>query len=61
MPGPFISIDQNSKVLWDTVPKLAALARQVWRGLHCVEDVDVAFTRPGPTRAETALPLAPER
>lgn len=43
----FISIDQNSNPLWDTVPKLAALARRGLAGLHCVEDIDVAFTRQG--------------
>ncbi|MFA4943687.1 MAG: hypothetical protein WC789_03180 [Lentisphaeria bacterium] len=58
----FLSIDQNSNVLWDTLPKLAALARQGWRGRHCVEDIDVAFTRQGAAAgAPAALELAPER
>ena len=57
----FISIDQNSHPLWDTVPKLAALARHGWRGTHCVEDIDIAFTRHGAAPGDTDLELAPER
>jgi hypothetical protein len=61
MSGTFISIDQNSHVLWDTVPKLQALARHGWRGTHAVEDIDVAFTRQGATAGDDTLALAPER
>ncbi len=60
-PPTFISIDQNSHVLWDTVPKLQALARAGWTGVHCVEDVDVAFTRQGAVAPGHDLELAPER
>jgi len=57
----FVSIDQNSHSLWDTVPKLQALAANGWTGTHFVEDVDVAFTRRGAAPGDTALALAPER
>ncbi len=58
----FISIDQNSNVLWDALPKLAALARHGLTGVHAVEDVDVAFTRQGADPAAgAALALEPER
>lgn len=58
--GPFLSIDQNSNVFWDTLPKLAALARRGLAGRHCVEDIDVAFTRQGAAPGDTALRLEPE-
>lgn len=48
----FISIDQNCHSLWDAVPKLDALCRQGYSGVHCIEDVDVAFT----LRGGAALP-----
>ncbi|MFW6367176.1 MAG: hypothetical protein ACOC0L_00770 [bacterium] len=48
----FISIDQNCHSLWDAVPKLDALCRQGHSGIHCIEDVDVAFT----LRGGAALP-----
>lgn len=57
----FISVDQNSHPLWDTVPKLAALVRHGWHGTHAVEDVDVAFTRQGAHAPDGGLELAPER
>ena len=56
----FLSIDQNSQPLWDTVPKLAALSAHGWAGTHCLEDVDVAFTRHGAGPGETGLELARE-
>lgn len=60
LAGSFLSIDQNSNVFWDTLPKLAALARRGLAGRHCVEDIDVAFTRQG--AAPGAAPaLEPER
>lgn len=54
----YISIDQNSHPLWDVVPKLHALSAQNKSGLHCIEDVDVAFTRRG---ASAGDPLKLER
>ncbi len=42
-----ISIDQNSNSLWDTLPKLQALEKQGIKFTHCIEDIDVAFTRVG--------------
>ncbi|OGV70817.1 MAG: hypothetical protein A3K19_26875 [Lentisphaerae bacterium RIFOXYB12_FULL_65_16] len=57
----FISIDQNSHSLWDTIPKLQAVAVRGWRGIHCVEDVDVAFTRRGAAGADSRLELVLER
>lgn len=57
----FISIDQNSNTFWDTVPKLAALARQGWSGTHCLEDVDMAFTRRGIRPGDPTLELVRER
>ena len=63
MRNKFISIDQNSHSLWDTVPKLHALTAAGWRGRHFVEDVDVAFTRRGATPdqiGDESLELAPE-
>ena len=47
MENKYISIDQNSNGLWDTVPKLAALYAHGLTGTHCLEDVDAAFTRRG--------------
>lgn len=59
--SPFLSIDQNSHTLWDTVPKLAALARHGWSGTHFVEDIDVAFTRRGAQLEDSGLDLVRER
>lgn len=59
--SPFLSIDQNSHTLWDTVPKLAALDRHGWSGTHFVEDVDVAFTRRGGQLGDSSLALVRER
>lgn len=61
MSSSFISIDQNTHVLWDTVPKLQALARHGLRGTHGIEDIDVAFTRQGAAAGDETLALAPER
>ena len=41
------SIDQNSNSLWDTLPKLQALARRGLAVTHLIEDIDVAFTSLG--------------
>ncbi|MBT3380401.1 MAG: hypothetical protein HN742_27390 [Lentisphaerae bacterium] len=57
----FLSIDQNCHSLWDTLPKLQALGRMGHRGIHCVEDVDVAFTRRGAGVGDYSLELARER
>ncbi len=58
----FISIDQNSTPLWDTIPKLQALTRNDYAGLHCLEDVDVAFTRRGADELDSQeLEVLPER
>ncbi|MBQ6471809.1 MAG: hypothetical protein IJJ33_07490, partial [Victivallales bacterium] len=56
----FISIDQNSNGLWDTVPKLAALSAHGMAGTHYLEDVDAAFTRRGAHPGEPPS-LLPER
>jgi hypothetical protein len=57
----YISIDQNSNTLWDTVPKLAALARHGWQGTHCLEDIDMAFTRRGAQPGDPTLAVVRER
>lgn len=57
----YISIDQNSNTLWDTVPKLAALARHGWQGTHCLEDIDMAFTRRGAQPGDPTLEVVRER
>jgi len=57
----YISIDQNSNTLWDTVPKLAALCHHGLRGLHCLEDIDMAFTRRGAHPGDPTLELVRER
>lgn len=57
----YVSIDQNCHPLWDTLPKLAALARHGWQGVHCVEDIDVAFSRQGARPGEPGLALLTER
>jgi hypothetical protein len=59
--APYISIDQNCHPLWDTIPKLEALAAHGLRGVHCIEDIDVAFSRQGAQPGETGLALLPER
>ena len=41
------TIDQNSHSLWDSLPKLQALARAGLPVTHFIEDVDVAFTALG--------------
>jgi len=56
-PPVALSIDQNCNSLWDVAPKLQALAARGVRAMHCIEDIDVAFTavgaRPGdPLRIE---------
>jgi hypothetical protein len=55
-----LSIDQNCTPLWDTVPKLHALARHGHQVLQCIEDVDVAFTAMGDD-ANAPIRLARER
>ena len=55
------SIDQNCHSLWDTVPKLQALGRIGRPVLHCIEDIDVAFTSMGASAESEPLHLAPER
>ncbi|MBN2452268.1 MAG: hypothetical protein JXR77_17920, partial [Lentisphaeria bacterium] len=57
----FISIDQNCHPLWDTLPKLHALAARGWRGRQAIEDVDVAFSRQGSRPGDRGLELLPER
>lgn len=57
----FVSIDQNSHPLWDTVPKLDALIAKGLRGTHYLEDVDVAFTRRGAEAEGGQLEIMPER
>ncbi len=57
----FSSIDQNSTPLWDTVPKLLALSAKKLRGVHYLEDIDVAFTRRGALPGEGLLALKQER
>lgn len=56
-----LSIDQNSTSLWDTLPKLHALAAANLQTLHCVEDVDVAFTRIGGKPDQPDLQLLREQ
>jgi len=53
-----ISIDQNCHSLWDTVPKLQALAGRGVEVVHYIEDVDVAFTALG---AAPGAPLTLDR
>jgi molybdopterin converting factor small subunit len=57
----YISIDQNSNTLWDTVPKLAALSCHGLRGMHCFEDIDMAFTRRGIQPGDPTLAVVRER
>ncbi len=58
----FISIDQNSTPLWDTLPKLQALHAHGWKGFHYIEDIDTAFTRRGAGKdTSDDLLLAPEK
>lgn len=52
-----ISIDQNSNSLWDTLPKLQALEKAGIDFTHCVEDIDVAFTRVGAHSNQLQLTL----
>jgi hypothetical protein len=55
------SIDKNCHSLWDTLPKLDALAAHGHRVSHFVEDIDVAFTALGASVDDTVLHLARER
>lgn len=55
------SIDQNSHSLWDTLPKLQALARRGYSTTHYLEDVDVAFTHLGSDIDDESLRILPER
>lgn len=52
-----ISIDQNSNSLWDTLPKLQALEAANIDFIHCVEDIDAAFTRVGAHSDQLQLTL----
>jgi len=56
-----ISIDQNSHSLWDTLPKLQALAAAGVAVRHFVEDIDVAFTALGATSADEPWRIERER
>lgn len=59
---PFVSIDQNSHPLWDTLPKLNALEARGISGTHLLEDIDVAFTRRGASPGDSDdLEISPER
>ena len=58
---PFVSIDQNSHPLWDTLPKLNALEARGVSGTHLLEDIDVAFTRHGASPGDDNLEIIPER
>ena len=60
-PSTFISIDQNSHSLWDTLPKLEVLSRRGISGTHLLEDIDTAFTRRGAKPGDKSLELARER
>ncbi len=55
------SIDQNCHSLWDTLPKLQALAAHGRHVTHFVEDVDVAFTALGAGVDDSVLHLTRER
>ncbi len=61
VPLKFISIDQNSQPLWDTVPKIAALLQQGSSGIHYLEDIDTAFTRRGAVVGNAELEIVRER
>ena len=56
-----ISIDQNSHVLWDTVPKLQALKSAGLPCTHYIEDIDVAFTMLGAKPDQTELKISLEK
>jgi len=56
-----LSIDQNCHSLWDTIPKLQAVARRERGIVHWVEDVDVAYTSLGASVGEQQLQLIRER
>lgn len=55
------SIDQNCHSLWDTLPKLHALAAHGHCVTHFIEDIDVAFTAMGASVDDAVLHLARER
>ncbi|MCK5801560.1 MAG: hypothetical protein KAI66_01950 [Lentisphaeria bacterium] len=57
----FISIDQNTNTLWDTVPKLVAMVGKGYAVEHFLEDVDMAFTRHGAVPGDSALEVVRER
>ena len=56
-----ISIDQNSHVLWDTVPKLHALQSASLQATHYIEDIDVAFTMLGAKPDQPDLKISLEK
>lgn len=55
------SIDQNSHSLWDTLPKLQALASAGHAATHFIEDIDVAFTDLGADIDDAQLHIAREQ
>ncbi|NBB94563.1 MAG: hypothetical protein GVY16_02375, partial [Planctomycetes bacterium] len=55
------SIDQNSHSLWDTLPKLQALAAAGMGVNHFIEDIDVAFTELGAGLSDGELHIAREQ
>ena len=57
----FISIDQNSHALWDTLPKLQAAAKASRSVDHYVEDIDSAFTRRGSEPGDNEMEISLER
>ncbi|MFO7820450.1 MAG: hypothetical protein R6V56_00085 [Lentisphaeria bacterium] len=61
LPRQFLSIDQNSQPLWDTLPKLEVLARHNIPGTHLLEDIDTAFTRRGASLNDSSLEIVRER
>lgn len=55
------SIDQNCHSLWDTIPKLQAIVAAGLSAVHCIEDIDVAFTAMGARPDDAHMELARER
>jgi hypothetical protein len=55
------SIDQNSHSLWDTLPKLQAIAAAGHGVSHFIEDIDVAFTDLGADVADGDLRIQREQ
>ena len=57
----FVSIDQNSHSLWDTLPKLHAAVSASMSVAHYVEDIDSAFTRRGAEPGDSELEISLDR